>query len=98
MAYTGRFAADGSWNIAIVSGAAYTGLTSADGAINAIAAPGGTYVGATHACGAMYITNAPAPVGGIPNPRRAPDGSLNASVSPYTNGGQRVTVIAGVFP
>jgi hypothetical protein len=98
VAYTGLHAADGSINIAIVSGAAYTGSISVDGAQNAIVAPGGSYVGSTHPCGAIYITNSPAPVGGIPNPIRAPDGSLNCSVSPYTNGGQHVTTVAGVFP
>jgi hypothetical protein len=88
------YAADGSMNVTVVDGLSYTGLHAADGSINVILAPGGTYVGAYHPCGAWYVTVAPVEVT-RPNPIRAPDGSLNVSVSPYTNGGQRVTVVSG---
>lgn len=30
-----------------------------------------------------------------PTPSRAPDGSLNVQLSPYTTGGQPVTVVSG---
>lgn len=93
----GFYAADGSMNVTVVDGLTYVGLHAADGSINVILAPGGVYVGAYHPCGAWYVTTAPvAPT--IPNPIRAPDGSLNYSKTPFTNGGQHVTVVSGILP
>ncbi len=88
------YAADGSMNVTVVDGLSYTGLHAADGSINVILASGLTYVGAYHPCGAWWVTVAPTP-STYPNPIRAPDGSLNVSETPYTNGGQRVTVVSG---
>jgi hypothetical protein len=91
------YAADGSWNVSVVDGLTYTGLYAADGSYNVAIAPGGTYVGAYHPCGALWVTTTPAPaVGG--SPRNAPDGSLYVSQTPYTNGGQSVTVVSGIIP
>lgn len=90
----GYYAADGSMNVTVVAGSSYTGLHAADGSINVILAPGGSYVGAYHPCGAYYVTVAPA-APTRPNPIKAPDGSMNVSETPYTNGGQRVTVVSG---
>lgn len=90
------YAADGSMNVTVVTGASYTGLYAPDGSINVIKAPGGTYVGAYHPCGAWWVSVAtPASVGA--NPLRNVDGSLNVSEAPYTNGGQRVTVVSGTL-
>lgn len=93
MAYVGKFAANGSWNVSVVDGLTYTGLYAADGSINVIVAPGGTYVGAYHPCGAWYVTVSP----GTLVPLRAPDGSLYVieGAGPSTNTGQPVTVVAG---
>lgn len=88
------YASDGSINVSVVSGSSYTGLYAADGSINVIKAPGGTYVGAYHPCGAWWVNVATSPAVGA-NPIRNVDGSLNVSTSPYTNGGQRVTVVSG---
>lgn len=88
------YAADGSMNVTVVTGSTYTGLYAPDGSVNVIKAPGGTYVGAYHPCGAWWVTLTPSPTIGA-SPIRAPDGSLNVSQSPYTNGGQRVTVVSG---
>lgn len=93
MAYVGKYAANGSYNITVVTGSSYTGLYAADGSINVIVAPGGSYVGAYHACGAWYVTVSP----GTLVPIRAPDGSLYVVVAaaPSTNTGQPVTVVSG---
>lgn len=88
------YAADGSMNVTVVSGASYTGLYAVDGSINVIKAPGGSYVGAYHPCGAWWVTVTAAPSVGA-SPIRAPDGSLNVSENPYTNGGRRVSVVSG---
>ncbi len=91
------YAADGSLNVSSVNGLTYTGLYAADGSINVVVSSGASYVGAYHPCGALNVTDAPAPsIGALP--MRAPDGSLNVSQSPYTNGGQRVTVVSGTIP
>jgi hypothetical protein len=88
------YAADGSMNVTVVSGASYTGLYAPDGSINVIKAPGGTYVGAYHPCGAWWVNVAGSPSVGA-NPLRNVDGSLNVSEPPYTNGGMKVTVVSG---
>src|SRR2546421_51949 len=93
MAYVGKFAADGSMNVTVVSGSSYTGLYAADGSINVVVAPGGSYVGAYAPCGAWYVTVSP----GTLVPLRVPDGSLYVRVAaaPSTNTGQPVTVVSG---
>jgi len=96
MAYVGRYAADGSWNVAVVDGSVYTGATSVDGAVNVFQSVAAGPIGLYAPCGAYNVTVAGTPVLAF-NPRQAPNGSLNISVSPYTNGGQRVTVVSGVL-
>lgn len=94
MSYHGAYAADGSLNISVVAGTSYTGLYALDGSYNVVVSPGTSYVGAYHPCGAWWVTVATLPaVGGLPV--RAPDGSLYVSTTPYTDGGQHVTVVAG---
>jgi hypothetical protein len=84
------YAADGSLNITIVSGAARTGVYAADGSVNTVVSDGNDARGAYHPCGAWWIAVAPTIKG-----FRAPDGSMNVSATPYTGGGQRVTVVSG---
>lgn len=93
---TGLYAADGSWNVTLVTGTTYTGLYSNSGGYNIVFAPGNVYVGAQHPCGALWVTTAPSSI--YPTPARAPDGSLYVSVSPYVNGGQRITLIGLSLP
>lgn len=95
MAYNGLYAADGGWNITVVDGTVYTGLYAADGSIN-VFQPGAGYQGLYAPCGAYNVTVSPTPVLAF-NPRQAPNGSLNVSTTPYTNGGQHVTVVSGVL-
>lgn len=88
------YAADGSFNVSIVSGSSYTGLMAADGSYNVVKAPGGSYVGAYAPCGAYYVTVTDSAKRGF----RAPDGSLYVSSSPYVpNGAARITIVAGSF-
>jgi hypothetical protein len=88
---SGIYAADGSFNLTIVSGSVYTGLYAADGSYNVVQAPGNVYVGAYHPCGAWWVTHVSGPVG----PIRAADGSLNVTDTPYFTGAQKVTVVSG---
>jgi len=92
MAYTGKFAADGSWNVAVVNGATYTGLYSPDGAVNVFQSVTSGPIGLYAPCGAYNVT---VPV--TPSGMQAANGSLNISTTPYTNGGQHVTVVSGVL-
>lgn len=96
MAYVGRYAGDGSWNITVVNGSVYTGLNAADGSLNVYQSASLNPIGQYAPCGAYNVTVAGTPVLAF-NPRQAPNGSLNISVSPYTNGGQHVTVVAGAL-
>ncbi len=84
-------AVDGSLNVTVVAGNATTGLHAADGSINVIVSNGSGNKPAHHPCGAWYVTSAPSGLHGI----RAADGSLYVSTTPYTNGGQHVTVVSG---
>lgn len=88
------YATDGSVNVTVVNGSTSTGIYASDGSINVVVATGGIYLGAYHPCGAWWVTVAPTP-SVVPNPLRAPDGSLYVSVTPFTNGGQHVTVVSG---
>lgn len=89
---SGLYAADGSWNVTVVSGLSNVGIYAADGSINVILSPGNTNVGAYHPCGAWYVSVAPANTW---VPARAPDGSLYVYTGAYTGVGQRVTVVSG---
>lgn len=88
---SGVYASDGSMNITVVSGTTLTGTYASDGSINVVVSTGLVFVGAYHPCGAWWVTVAPSGVHGI----RAPDGSLYVSETPFTNDGQRVTVVSG---
>lgn len=93
----GLYAADGSWNISVVTGAALTGKYAADGSLNCVIEPipSLTPTGLQHPCGAYWITRAI----GASASRSAADGSLNVSTTPYTlTYAQRVTVVSGVLP
>lgn len=92
MPQLGVYAADGSWNVSVVSGSTRTGIYAADGSLNVVLAPGSSYVGAYHPCGALWVTVSP----GTFVPVRAPDGSLYVQQSPYVNNsGQKVTAVSG---
>lgn len=84
------YAADGSMNITVVDGNTYTGIYAPNGSINAVVSDGSSYVGAYHPCGAWWVT-----VSSGENTIKAPDGSLYVQETPYTTGGQRVTVVSG---
>jgi len=94
MAYVGKFAANGSYNITVVDGSVYTGLYAADGSINVVKTDGSVYRGAYHPCGAWWVQLTP----GTLVPIRAPDGSLYVNdASLYINSGQPVTVVSGTL-
>jgi len=88
------FAADGSWNVSVVSGSVYTGLYAPDGSFNVIKSPGGVYVGLHHPCGAYYVT---AVTDTTARTAHAPDGSLYVTNTgmPTKNQGKPVTVVSG---
>src|SRR6266403_504105 len=87
------YAANGSWNVTVVTGSVYTGLYAPDGSLNVITSPGSVYVGSHHPCGALYVTTT---LGGRVS-FYAPDGSIYVTnlAPPGTNQGQSVTVVAG---
>jgi len=87
MAYVGRYAIDGSWNVRTVTGASYVGLFNADGCINVIASAGQAPL--THPCGAYRITTSP----GTLVPRGAPDGSIYVNSVGASDGSQKVTFV-----
>ena len=89
----GLYAADGSYNISVVNGSTRTGAYAADGSINVVVSDGNGIKGAIHPCGAWYVT-----VAVNAKTMKAPDGSLYVQASPYTKGGQRVTVVSGALP
>ena len=72
---TGKYAADGTMRITVVSGSVHTGLFAADGSFNVVETPGGVRKGIYHPCGAYYVTFEP-----LESTRAyAPDGSLYIS-------------------
>jgi hypothetical protein len=91
MAYVGTHAVDGSMNVTVVTGGTLTGLYAVDGSINVVKSTGSNYLGAYHPCGALWETASP--TGFLP--LRAPNGSMYCSVTPFTRGGTKVTVISG---
>lgn len=91
---SGLYAADGSWNISVVSGSSLTGLYAADGSINVVISPGGGQVGLYAPCGAYYVTVSP----GTFVSRYALDGSLYVQETiTVLDSGQNVTVVSGTL-
>lgn len=86
---------DGSMNVTIVDGTELVGLFATDGSMNVIQSDGS--LGArTDPCGAMRVTVSDTtanPSGSI----HAPDGSLYVCETPFTDGGQKITVVSGAF-
>lgn len=89
-------AGDGSLNVTVVDGTELTGLFAADGSMNVYQSDGATLGARYHPCGAIRVTVSNT----TDNPSgqyHVPDGSLYVSESPYTDGGQPVTVVTGSF-
>ena len=92
---SGLYAADGSYNVTVVSGSTYTGLYAADGSYNVVVSNSSVYAGLYNPCGAYNVLVVPTPPAGQENPIYAPNGSLYVSQTPFTNGGMKVTVVSG---
>ncbi len=92
----GRYAADGSNNVTVVSGSTRTGLVKADGSFNVVASANDTPIGVYHPSGALNVVTAPSatPVGIY-----APDGSLYVTddVDRLPDGAMRVTALSGAL-
>src|SRR4051812_12647157 len=86
---SGLYAADGSWNVTVVTGSSFTGVFAADGSLNVKVRT--SEYGIYHSCGAILVTVRSVPGAGL----YAPDGSWYVSASPYVYGSQRVTVVSG---
>jgi hypothetical protein len=86
-------AADGSINVTVVNGSTYVGRYAPNGSMNVVSRTEGTYTGIHHPSGAMNVvlSNSPSKKG------RSPGGGPYVAVSPYTNGGDRVTVVSGAL-
>jgi len=97
----GSFAANGSWNVTVVTGSSAVGIFATDGSINVFNASAiNTPVGAYHASGALNV---------VPTssstflPLRHPNGSLyvtdgsSSGAGILLNRGQPVTVISGTL-
>lgn len=83
------YAQDGSINVSIT--ASPTGSVYApDGSIYVVQSSGSAN-GSRHSSGAWNVTKLSSPTSNY----YATDGSINVDVSPYSNGGQRVTVVSG---
>lgn len=89
----GVYAADGSMNVTVVTGATITGLYAPNGSINVVESTGSNYLGLHHPCGAWWVTL----VSSGQVSRMAPNGSLNVDTSPYNTNATRVTVVGGSF-
>src|SRR5271167_1513005 len=94
---SGLYAADGSYNVTVVSGATYTGLYAADGSLNVVQDTGSVYKGLYNPCGAYNVVYVTTPVGTGPLPLYGPNGDWQVSTTPYTAGGKPVTVVSGSF-
>src|SRR6266478_677831 len=99
MAYVGPLAANGSWNVTVVTGSSYVGLYATDGSYNVFNASAvSTATGAYHASGALNVV---ATSSSSFLPLRAPNGSLyvtngaSGGAGILLNRGQPVTVISG---
>lgn len=85
------YATDGSFRLTVVDGLSWTGVYAHDQSINVVVTSGTNWAGTYHPCGAWWVTVAPS--GTIK--ARAPNGSLYVQETPYTTGGQKVTVVSG---
>lgn len=90
----GIYAADGSINVTQVSGAAYVGRYAPDGSMNVFISSGTSPVGKTHASGAQQIVRN---LSGTQHYHHG-DGSTLIQTTPYTLGGQRITIVSGSIP
>jgi hypothetical protein len=86
----GLYAADGSFNVTVVSGAAMTGLYAPDGSWNVVEVDGTTLTGLYHPCGAYNVVESDGRTGIY-----HPCGALNVSESPYVASSIHVTVVTG---
>lgn len=88
------FAADGSINITVLAaGSGNVPIYAADGSINVVKTDGTTgNVGAYDSSGAWNVAVSPT---AVQIPARSPNGSLYVQTTPYTAGGQKVTVVSG---
>lgn len=86
------YAADGSFNVTVVSGTTLTGLYADNGSINVVQVDGNTLTGLYHPCGAWCVVVTTTQPGVY-----APCGALNVSVSPYVSSSVRVTPVSGSF-
>lgn len=90
---SGLYAADGSINVSVVSGATVTGQNAPDGSMNVVLAPTPVVapIGVNHPCGARWVTLTTSGFGAY-----APDGSQYVVESPYNaQGAIRVTAVSG---
>lgn len=87
------YAANGSTNVTVVNGSTYVGRYAPNGSLNVVSRTEGTYTGIHHPSGAMNVvlSNSPSKKG------HSPGGPAYVAVSPFTNGGERVTVISGAL-
>lgn len=83
----GVYAADGSWNVTVVSGTDTNGMYAPDGSIRVVVRT--IEYGIYHYSGAILVTVRTTPGSSI----YTPDGSLYVSESPYVYGSQKVTVV-----
>lgn len=89
----GLYAANGSFNVTVVSGAARTGLQAANGSYNVVSSDGSSRTGSHHACGAINVVVAASGV----KSKHSPSGGWYVSETPFTNKGTPVTVVSGVL-
>lgn len=87
------YAADGSMNVTVVSGAAITGVQAPDGSTNVVQVNGLSIVGEQHPCGAYNIVNDGTSVG-----YNHKSGALNVSqFGAYRENTVKVTAVTGVI-
>lgn len=86
----GLYAADGSWNVTVVTGLDRVDYYALDGSVNVT---GSTGTGAMHPCGCLAVTSTPDDTEFWG--RYAPDGSLYVSSTFPNTGCQRVTFVSG---
>lgn len=84
------YAADGSYNVTVVSGSTYTGLHAPDGSYNVVVVDGSAITGLYHKCGAYNVIQY---VSG-PASYYAPCGAIMVSQTPYVSGTMKVTGLA----
>lgn len=97
MAPIGQYAADGSINVTVVSGATTVGRVAADGSLNVVSTgtASATVRSVNHPSGATWVTLDNTG----PNSANAADGTMNVTTTPYAGkGAERVTVVSGSLP